>query len=423
MPDRTPPLGRNAWAVISGQAISLLGNNIALLAIPLYVLYLTGSASDLGFTMASETLPVLLFGFAAGVALDRMSIRRALVVADLGRAAAFGLLALATTTEAPSVLAVFAVAFLVGSLGVLFDSGLQAWLPALLPDDRLVVVNSRLQFAGVATWTIGPPLAGFLIATGGGYALAFGVDAVTFLVSAVFVLIPVETRPRPAPARDPWWPSFTAGLRYLWGERRLRAATIAAMVWNLTFVPMEALLLLFSTETLDIPEGIVGWFLGAQALVGTSGVLLAPRLSRVLGLGRTFVAGMALLGGGFLTLALASSVIASLSPVWSIVVATVPAGAAVTGVSLANVAFFTLRQQLPPEAMRGRVIAASRTLAWAGIPVAAALGGLLGEAIGVLPVYVGASLVLLAVAALLVLTSLWTYRAASGDGPDPAGGA
>jgi len=306
---------------------------------------------------------------------------------------------------------VFAVAFMVGSLGVLFDSGLQAWLPALLPEDELVTVNSRLQFARTATWTVGPPLANFLIATGGGFAVAFGVNAVTFLISAAFVLVLAEIRPRPQIEHDPWWPSFKEGIRYLWKQPILRSATGAAMVWNLTFLPMEVLLVLFATGTLDIPIGMVGWFFGGHALLGASGVVLAPRLTRVVGLGRTFVLGMAMLGGGFLSLALASSWIAGLTPTWSVLVATLPAGVAVAGVSLANVAFFTLRQQLPPQEMLGRVIAASRTLAWAGIPFAAAIGGALGDLIGVRPVYFGASIILLTVAALLTTTELWRHRA------------
>ncbi|MCJ7724826.1 MAG: MFS transporter [Acidimicrobiia bacterium] len=401
----------NVWPIVAGQTISLLGDYIAFLALPLFVLDLTGRGADLGFTVFFETLPVLLFGFAAGVALDRISIRRALVAADLGRGAAFALLSMTVVTEVPHVVTVFAVAFMVGSLGVLFDSGLQAWLPALLPDDQLVAVNSRLQFARTATWTIGPPLANFLIAAGGGFAVAFGVNALTFVFSAAFVLMLVETRPRPVVEHDPWWDSFRDGIRYLWRQPVLRAATGAAMVWNLTFVPMEALLVLFATALLDIPSNMVGWFFGGHALLGAAGVALAPRLTRIVGLGRTFVLGMAMLGGGFLTLALAAQWVAGFGPWVSVALATLPAGIAVAGVSLANVAFFTLRQQIPPQEMLGRVVAASRTLAWAGIPFAAAVGGALGDAVGVKPVYLGASAILLIVAALLTRTDLWRHRA------------
>ena len=89
---------RNTWPIVVGQAVSLLGDYIAVLALPLFVLELTGSALDLGLTTAFETLPVLLFGFAAGVALDRFAIKRALIIADLGRAGAFAALGVAVAT-------------------------------------------------------------------------------------------------------------------------------------------------------------------------------------------------------------------------------------------------------------------------------------------------------------------------------------
>ena len=411
---------RNTWPIVAGQTVSLLGDHITLLALPLFVLHLTDTGRDLGLTMAFQTVPTLIFGFAAGVALDRVSIRRALIAADLGRAGAFVLLALSVIADVPSVWIVFAAAFLVGSLGVLFDSGLQAWLPALLPEEALVMVNSRLQFARTLTWTIGPPVAAFLITSGGGFAVAFAVDAATFLVSAAFILLLVEVRPRPRVEHEPWWPAFKEGIAYLWRQPMLRSATLAATVVNLTFVPMEALLILFARDTLDIPTQLVGWFFAGHALLGAFGVALAPRVTRRVGLGRTFVLGLAMLGSGFLALVLAAPWIAEFSPVRSVLVATLPAGAAVTGVSLANVAFFTLRQQVPPQRLLGRVISASRTLSWAGIPLGAALGGKLGDVIGLEPVYIGAATALLVVAAILMLSNLWTARVA-GD-PEPAGG-
>jgi len=305
---------------------------------------------------------------------------------------------------------VFAAAFLVGSLGVLFDSGLQAWLPALLPEEALVAVNSKLQFARTMTWTIGPPTAVLLIESGGGFAVAFAADAVTFLISAAFILVLVEVRPRPVTEQDPWWPAFREGITFLWRQPMLRAATVAATVVNLTFLPMEVLLVLFARDALDIPQHLVGWFFAGHALLGAFGVALAPRATRALGLGRMFVLGLAMLGSGFLALVLAAPWIADLSPVRSVLAATVPAGAAVTGVSLANVAFFTLRQQVPPARLLGRVISASRTISWAGVPLGAAVGGTLGDIIGLEPIYIGASTILLVVAALLMLSTLWTAR-------------
>jgi len=399
---------RNPYWILAGQAVSFLGDYIAIVALPLFILDLTGSALDLGFTAAFETLPTVLFGFAVGVILDRVALRRALIIADVGRAALFGVLALAIASGAAEVWMVFAVAFLVGTLAVGFDSGLQAWVPSLVPEGRLVWINSRLAMARAAAWSVGPPLAGFLAESEGGLGLAFGIDAATFAVSAVFILLLVEIRPRTAAEREPLWQSFTTGIRYLMREPRLRTATFGAMVANMLFVPMEALLALFAADYLGITEGsLFGWFVAGHSLIGMLGLLAAPRMARLIGLGRTFVLGLALLGGGFLLLAVVSDGVAALPPAAAALTAAIPAGLSVAGVSLTNMAFFTLRQQIPPEHLLGRVIAASRTLAWAGLPVGAMLGGIVGDAFGARAVYLAATLALLAVAAGLATTALF----------------
>ncbi|MFH1330297.1 MAG: MFS transporter [Actinomycetota bacterium] len=415
-PDEGAVARRNLYWLLGGQSASLFGDYVALLALPLFVVHLTGSALDLGLTTALETLPTLLFGFAVGVLLDRVPVRRILVIADLGRAGAFVALALAAAAGTTEVWMVFVAAFLVGSLTVTFDSGLQSWMPALATDRSLVVVNSRLQFVRTLAWTLGPPLAGFLAATGG-FPVAFGLDAASFALSAVTLLVLVEIRPRPQPERAPWLASFRRGLSCLWGLPPLRAATVAGTLGNLAFVPMEALLVLFCREHLGITEGVlIGWFFGGHALLGAFGVIAAPTVARRLGLGRAFVCGLLAMGGGFLALAVAAPAFAALSPVWSTVAAIFPAGLAVTGVSFVNVTFTTLRQQLPPPEFRGRVIAASRTLSWAGLPLGAVLGGAAAEAFGVGVVYLASAAAIVALALTLITGSLWHITGQAGNG-------
>ena len=81
--------------------------------------------------------------------------------------------------------------------------------------------------------------------------------------------------------------------------------------------------------------------------------------------------------------------------------AVVAGGLAVTGVSFLNVAFTTMRQQLPPPHLRGRVIAASRTLSWAGLPLAAVARRRRRAGLRLPVVYTGASATIVAA---LVLT-------------------
>jgi hypothetical protein len=409
-PQSGPPERRNTVLILAGQAVTLLGDYVALLALPLFVYHITESSLDLGLTTAFETLPTVLFGFAVGVVLDRVPIKRALVIADLGRAAAFAALAAAAASGEPQVWMAFAVAFVAGSMAVAFDSGFQAWMPSLLADEALVGVNTGLQVIRTSAWTLGPLIAGVLATQAGGFQAAFGLNAATFCASAVFVIMLRETYPRPHPEHLPWLQSFRAGIRYLWQQPHLRVATGAAMAFNLTFAPMEALLVALAEDRLDISGRLIGWFFGGQALLGALGLAAAPVLARRLGLGRVFVIGLFFLGFGFFSLNLAAPAIADLSPIASTVASIFPAGLSVAGVSFANVAFTTLRQRIPPAHLLGRVTAASRTLAWALLPIGAAVGGAAGEAFGVSAVYGGASAALLVVALSLGATSLWRLR-------------
>lgn len=173
------------------------------------------------------------------------------------------------------------------------------------------------------------------------------------------------------------------------------------------FQPLEALLVLFVASEvlgLNISDGSaiteggreIAIFFAAQAAIGSVGVAFAGRVARRIALGTMYVIGLGLLGTGFLAVALIGN--------WF---AIIPAGMAITGVTWVNVALVTMRQQLAPPEQMGRVIAASRTFAWAGLPVGAALGGLLAGIFGVVPVYiVGASGVVI-VAVLLMRTALY----------------
>ena len=100
---------------------------------PLFVVHLTGKGFDLGLTAAAETIPTVLFGFTAGVFLDRFAIKPILVGADILRAIAFVLLAFGAATDSAMPWMVFLAAFIVGSLATFFNSGLEALLPSVIP--------------------------------------------------------------------------------------------------------------------------------------------------------------------------------------------------------------------------------------------------------------------------------------------------
>ena len=385
----------NYRPLLFGQAISLFGDFVAFVTLPLYVVRLTGSELDLGLTTASETLPMLIFGLAAGVWLDRANLRRSLIFADFARGTAFALLAIAAATDVANVLTVFAVAFVVGSMTSVFDSGLQAYMPVALTEDMLVTANSRLQLARTMAWTSGAAVGGILMQTVGP-AAAFALNAITFVVSALFLLALRDANPRHIDHGEPVFEALRAGLRHLWSDRRLRYATLGAAVANFMIIPFEATLALFGREDLGLSEAGVGWLYAVQGLIGAAGALVADRVARRLKLGRLFVVGLAIVGFGLIGTARSETFLA-----------VVPVGLVLLGVGWVNVAMATLRQRLTPPELLGRVAATSRTIAWAGMPLGGVLGGIIGESTGLGPLYTGAAGVVLAVAAVLAVSDLW----------------
>ena len=399
-----------ARPIVWGQAISLLGDYVAYVTMPFFMVELTGRGLDLGLTAAAETIPTLLFGFTAGVVLDRFAIKPILIASDLLRAAAFFLLALGAATDTALPWMVFLAAFLVGSLATFFNSGLEALLPSVIPEEHLVMVNSHLALARVTAFAIGPALGGVLIAVGGGYPVAFTANAATFLVSAAFLSGVRVKKKIPLEKSEPFLASLRSGVSFLLGHPQLRWVTIGAAVVNFVFAPLEALLVLFVPEYLNpsfVPpsfleflfadEALIGLFIALQAAVGSAIIFLGPRVAKRAHLGRMFAFGLLVFGVGFMTMAFSRSF-------WGFI----PAGIGVGGVGFANIAIVTMRQRLAPPEMLGRVVATSRTISWSLIPLGAAIGGAAADWIGLLPVYLMGTAGVIVTAIAMVRTEVWT---------------
>ena len=399
-----------ARPIVWGQAISLLGDYVAYVTMPLFVVHLTGRGLDLGLTAAAETLPTLLFGFTAGVFLDRFKIKPILIGSDLLRAAAFVLLAFGAASESALPWMVFLAAFVVGSLATFFNSGLEAVLPSIIPEDHLVMVNSHLALARTTAFALGPALGGILISVGGGFTVAFLANAATFVASAVLLM---GIRPRERTHIDqgePFWQSFRAGIVFLFNHPQLRWITLGAAVTNLVFAPLEALLPLYVPkylganftppsflEFLFADEALVGLFIGLQAAVGSALIFVGPRIAKKAHLGRMFALGLLMFGSGFILMVMSGSF-------WGFI----PAGLGSGGVGFANIAIVTMRQRLAPPEMLGRVIAASRTISWSLIPLGAAIGGALADAVGLTPVYIVGAGGVIVTAFAVMRTDVWS---------------
>jgi MFS family permease len=364
------------WA---GETISLLGSQVSLLAMPLTAaLALNATPLQMGALGTVQYIPWLLVGLLAGVWVDRLRRRPVMVAADLGRTVLLGCIPLAALAGVLRMEYLYVVGFLVGIMNVFFDVAYAAFLPTLLPRDRLVEGNSKLQVSASLAEIGGPGLAGALVQLVTA-PLAIAADALSFLVSA-FSLAWIGTQePQPTPGGDARsiLAEMRDGLRLVFSNPILRAFALASVTTNFFVDVHMAVFVLYATRELGISPLILGSMYAVGSVGGLLGSLLAERLVKWLGLGRVVVGAQMLVTLAVLAIPLSGR------QAW-IAVPLIVGAEALWGFAAVVYVVNTvsLRQVITPNQFQGRVAASLRFVTWGVAPLGFLLGGVLGEMIG-----------------------------------------
>lgn len=389
-----------------GQTVSQFGTYIAVITVPLLILYIQEANStelstvEFALVYAAETAPTLFVGLLGGVLLDRVALRPVMITADLLRASAF--FYLAATADTIGVGTVFVMAFLVGSMTTLFDASLYAMIPSLVPKDRYSDANSFVTFSIQANFALGPLIGGILAFVSSTPAVGLFINGLTFVVSAwslKYVGRVAHYREQKA-ERSSFFDEFVAGIRRIWDEPRLRVSTISAAVPNFVIGFIEGTFIVLFTVVIGAEnETQMGVLLFCMGLGGVIGALVAPSFTRAVGLGRAMTSGLAFAGVALLLFMFSSYGFFA----WLLLAAFMFA------VSVINIPLSTIRQIYAGEAMLGRVISAARAIGWATLPLGALLGGWLGNSESTYPWVARLfPLILVGCALWLFTTVIWT---------------
>jgi MFS family permease len=213
------------------QSSSVIGDNIVLVALALFVVQLTGSATDLGLVLAAQSLPLVLFLLIGGVWADRLPRHRVMIATDLVRFMLHALLAVLIFSGAARIWQVVLIEVAFGSAEAFFRPAANGLLPQTVPEAEIQEATAVTTMSNNVAEFAGPALATALV-LGAGAGWAFAVDAATFLLSAAF-LTHVRPRRRRRPGAGDVAPrrSLLAELRDGWSEVRSRAwvwATLAS---------------------------------------------------------------------------------------------------------------------------------------------------------------------------------------------------
>jgi MFS family permease len=366
---------RNFWA---GQTISLFGDQITILALPLAaVLVLDANAATMGYLFAAALAPNLLFSLHAGAFVDRRGRRRATMIAtDLGRAALLGSIPVAYGLGVLTLPQLYVVAFLEGTLSVLFYVSYSTLFTALVPRERYVEGNQLVNGSRAFSFVGGQSLAGFLVQL---FSAPFALlaDAVSFLVSALFLARVEASEP---PTEQATRGHLAAGARFIRRTPLLASSLASTAVLNFFNFVFSSLFVLYVTRELHVRPAALGLVLGAGAVGGLIGAAVTGRIARRIGIGPAFVAGSLLFPAPFLLVPLAEG--PHLVVIALLFLAEFGSG---FGVMMLDITIGSIQQALIPDRLRARVSGAYMVVNYGVRPLGSLLGGLLGSTIGLRP--------------------------------------
>ena len=369
------------------QTLSAIGNSFSYVAIPLLVLQVTGSLVQMGIVTGLTGVAFITTGVFAGVVVDRFDRRTLLMICDGARCVLYGTVAVVFLVAEPSWL-IYLVVPLAGVFSMIFQVTYVAVVPAIVPTDQITRANGHLYATYAIASVTGPALAG-LVAGAFGAAAAIGVDAITFAVAAIGVLfIRLAARPaQPGPAggvRN----EFLAGARFVWAHPLLRQLTLLlSLLTLLTYGLTDAVIFRLKDE-FGQSDAVVGYVLTA----GTIGIFVASsvvaRVRGRLGFGPSWISAFSLAG-----LAVAGMGLVHHVPALAVFMAVMLLGSGVAGICS-----MSLRQEITPSHLLGRVTAAFWTIHSALGPLGAAAITALVAGFGVTPVLVvvGTAMVVIA---------------------------
>lgn len=398
---------RRLW---TAAAFSNLADGLGRIAVPLIATTLTRDPFVISVFGALAMVPWLVFGIPAGMIVDRFDRRLVMLVAGAVRGSVAIWLAVLAVTGGMSLWALFVGTLVFGLGETLFDNATNAALPGTVTRGQLDRANGWMQGAQVTIdGFVAAPIAGVLFAVS--LALPLWIGGVGYLVPiALALMLPLSAaRPRAEPvdgAPASRGTSLREAVVYLWRHRYLRAMLLFVSLMGSAFSFAQAATILYFLDVHHVDPAAIGVVTAGIALGALAGSIVAPRVVARRGRGPVMLA--ANLG------AAAGMVVTGLAP--DVVVAVAAYALAAFSISLWNVPWAALRQQIVPSRLFGRVLGITRTLTWGLFPVATLLGGLVARVDLRLPFIVAGVLVVIVCAAGARLIVVGTREAGAEAG-------
>jgi MFS family permease len=367
-----------------GQSLSVLGDAFAFIALPLLVLQATGSVVEMGLVTGVFGVGQVVMGIFAGMIVDKVDRRRLMIFCDALRTLLYLAIPLCWLWFGPQIWLIFVVVALGSCLGMTFQITYVTAIANLVDGDQITEANGRMEATYSIAFILGPVLAG-IISSSFGPTFAMSIDACSFAASAIslcFIRLRPVTRvsslellksetpeqadlPRQTQEvqRQGFIQEFLAGVRFLWHEPTLRSITIVLSFFTLIITGAIDILIFHLKHDLGQGDSSVGLVFGLASVGGLFAALALPYLRKRLGFGVCWLGGIML---SCLSLALIGLSTSLLLIAFLAVCFTFSS-------TLSGVSSLSLRQQITPDHLLGRVTSAFWTIHTAPGPLGAAL--------------------------------------------------
>jgi len=376
---------RQFTLIWSGQTISRLGDNLYRIALSWWVLEKTGSAAVMGTVLIFSMTPMLIFSLFGGVAVDRFSRVKVMLVSDLVRGLVVATVAGLSFSGRLEIWHIYGASIFFGLVSAFFQPAYTAVLPEILPAEALPNANSLTSLSTQIANIAGPALGAVLVGLGG-TSLGFALDAVSFIASAVCIF-PLLSLPQSGKAG---WKGLHLTRELLTG---IRAVTGSAWLWitiaiaaliNVTVSgPISVALPFLVSDHLGRDVGSLGLIYSFMSAGSVLGALWLGRYARLrkrglIAYGAWIVTGLAILAFGL-----------------PIPFEGVLAAALVNGfcLSLFGLVWTNTLQEMVPGHLLGRVASIDNIGSFVLLPVGFGLSGLLTDQFGAAWVFIGGGVI------------------------------
>lgn len=379
---------RNYTILWGAQAASEVGFNAVTIALPLLVLVVTGSPAASGLAVGASAAAQLVAGLPAGALVDRWDRKRVMLLCEAGQILAAASIAAALWFDVLGLAHIIAAAALMGLCRAFFEPAEHATLPRVVPTEQVHSAIAGNAARGYLGQLSGTALGGALFTLA--RVVPFAVDMVLHVFSFVallFLRVPAQERAKASLRR--LLPEIGHGLRWVWGQRFIRATAACLIGVNFFFTAFYIVIIVLAHQR-GLSPAEIGVMAAMFGIGGLLGALAAPTLNRLLTPYLSIV-------GVFVALTL-------LTPVAVFIHNGYLMGLLLAGIAFlaptANVTISTYQLLLTPDEMRGRFSSVMAVLGGASAAAGPAVGGLLAGLAG------GTQVILLCTAGIAVLTIL-----------------